>query len=382
MGADSTTTRMIAAYYQEATPKMFLSSLFSAPRRNFYRGRTFQFDVVRSGEQVSPVITDLSTGYIMNSNDIYDNKEFTAPVLHEAIPINSWDLLNRRRGRNPFMDPAFRADLILQMFEGMRLCESKIRRNIELQASQILTTGELALYDAQGTASFTVDFFPKATHFPTAGTAWSAGGADPIQDLSSLAQVIRQDGKNDVTDVLMGESSYHYFQRNTIVQAHFDNRRINNGDLVPMQLRGMGGQYRGTVDIDNYKVNIWTYNAYYEHPSTGVLTKYIPDNRAIMLTTGDSPDMMTPPEGRPEMINNTRLEASFGAIPNIGQELGVTRRLIPELPGRFSNAGRQMDLTTNMWMSLDGSQLYGSVGTRPLLLPKGIDTFGCLNTGV
>lgn len=382
MGAGIVTTRMIAAYYQEATPTMFLSSLFASPRRNFYRGKTIQYDIVRSGEQVSPVITDLSTGYIMNSNNIYDNKEFTAPTVHEAIPINSWDLLNRRRGRNPFEDPEFRADLILEMFEGMRLCEGKVRRNIELQASQILTTGQLSLYNEQGNVGYTVDFKPKATHFPTAGTAWNASGADPMGDMSSLSNVIRNDGKNDVTDALMGEASFHHFVRATDVDSLFDNRRINQGDIIPFQLRGRGAQYRGTIDVDNYKINLWTYGGRYEHPSTGTLTKYIPDNRVIMLTTGDSPTMMAPPEGRSEVINTSRLEATFGAIPNIGQELGVTRRLIPELPGRFSNDGRQMDLTTNMWLSIDGSQLYGAVGTRPLLLPKGIDTFGCLNTGV
>ena len=78
-----------------------------------------------------------------------------------------------------------------------------------------------------------------------------------------------------------------------------------------------------------------------------------------------------------------RMDATFGAIPNIGSLMGAqATQLLPELPGRVSNAAGGMDLFTNAWLTADGEQLLGGVGARPLMIPTAIDTYGCLNTGL
>jgi len=41
-----------------------------------------------------------------------------------------------------------------------------------------------------------------------------------------------------------------------------------------------------------------------------------------------------------------------------------THSILPEFPGRFSNATGGMDLFTNIWLSEDGEDLFGSVTTR------------------
>ena len=69
--SDTTTKRMIAAYKQMAAPMMFLSGFFQSPVQNFYNSEEVEIDVVRSDEDISIVITDLSTGYRMNSADLY-----------------------------------------------------------------------------------------------------------------------------------------------------------------------------------------------------------------------------------------------------------------------------------------------------------------------
>ena len=72
------------------------------------------------------------------------------------------------------------------------------------------------------------------------------------------------------------------------------------------------------------------------------------------------------------------MDATFGNIPNIGQELGVTGRVLPEIPPRFSNVAGVMDLITNVWVTPNGEQLFAGVGVRPLFIPTAIDKFGCL----
>jgi len=358
------TKRMIEAYNQEASPMMFLSGLFRSPQVNFHSSEEVEIDIVRSDEDVSIVIQDLTTGYRMNSNDIYTNKSFKPPIHKEAITLNAFDMIKRQPGQNPFESPDFRANIISQMFSGMRKVERKIRRAMELQASQVLQSGVVALKDISGTTLYTIDYKPKSAHFPTAGTAWNAGGSTKVADLLALINVVRNNGLVDPNILIMGEGSFEQFVQDSDVQKRYETRRIDLGTISGMQMRGNGGQYRGTVEIGNYRLDIWTYGGRYKDPQTGNKVKFLADDKVIVMS------------------DSSRLDATFGAIPNIGNDLGVRANLIPELPSRISNAEGGMDLSTNVWLSNDGEQLFGGVGSRPLYIPTAIDTFGCLDTGI
>jgi len=335
--SDETTRRMISAYTQMASPLMFLSGLFQSPAQNFHSSEEVELDIVRTDEDVSIVIEDLSTGYRMNSDDIYSNKAFKPPIHKEAIPINSFDLIKRMPGENPFESPDFRANVITRMFNGMVKVERKIRRAIELQASQVLQTGVVTLTDSAGVSLYALDYQPKITHFPTTSNAWNAAGATIAADLLALADVIRNDGLNDADQLIMGEGSFEAAMNDTTFKGRFDTRRVDLGTISPMQMRGNGGNYRGVVEIGNYRFDIWTYGGRYKNAQTGVKTKFVADEKVIMRASSG------------------RMDATFGAIPNIGALLGQgATALLPELPGRISNDAGGMDLFTNVWMSPDG----------------------------
>ena len=361
--SDKSTRRMIEMYNQMAAPTLFLSGFFQARPQNFHSSEEVEIDIVRSEEDISIVLQDLSTGSRMNSTDLYTNKGFKPPIHKEAVPINSFDLISRMPGQNPFEAPNFRANVIERMFTGMQKVERKIRRSIELQSSQVLQTGVITLTDIAGNALYSLDFSPKATHFPTTGNAWGAGGEDPIGDIVSLTEVIRNDGLADPDQLLMGITAFENFIKNADVQQRYDNRRIDLGTISPMKMRGDGGNFRGVVEIGNYKLDIWTYGGRYTDPQSGAATQFLNPTKVVVRASSG------------------RLDATFGAIPNIGAALGVANTaLLPELPGRFTNAAGGMDLFTNVWMSPDGEQLFGGVGARPLMIPTAIDTFGCLET--
>lgn len=362
----SKTIQMIRAYIDMSAPMMFLSGFFESPAENFHSSEEVEIDIIRSDEDVAIVVQDLSAGYRMNSDDLYTNKGFKPPVYKEAIPLNSHDLIKRMPGQNPFQSPDFRGNVILRLFRGIVRVERKIRRALELQASQVLQTGMLTLTDENGNALYSIDYKPKATHFPTAGTAWGTAGADIEGDLLALSTVIRNDGLTDPDQLLMGEAAFEAFIKDDNIQKRFDNRRINTGALGMMQVRGNGGQFRGVVEIGNYKFDVWTYGARYTDPQTGLKTQYIDPGKVVMRSSSG------------------RMDATFGSIPNIGNLIGhqnAAKALLPELPGRIRNQEGSMDLFTNAWLSADGEQLFGGVGARPLLIPTAIDTFGCLDTG-
>lgn len=360
----ATTVRMIAAYFQEASPTAFFSGMFSARPENFHTSEEVEIDIVRSEEDVSIVIQDLSTGYRMNSQDLYTNKGFKPPIHKEAVPINSFDLIKRMPGQNPFESPDFRANVITRMFDGMRKVERKIRRAMELQASQVMQTGVVTLTDSNGVALYTLNYAPKATHFPTAGVSWATATlAQKIADLTNLADVIRGDGLTDPDQVIMGAKVWENLLQTAGFLDRFDARRADIGTIAPMDRQGSGGIYRGVIELGNYKLDVWTYNGRYKHPQTGVSTPFMAPGKVIVRSS------------------TARFDATFGAIPNIGALLsGGGGQLIPELPSRMSSPGANMDLFTNVWMTADGEQLFGGVGARPLLIPTAIDTYGCLTT--
>lgn len=361
--SNQATKHMIQVYSQMAdNPLMFLSGFFQSPRSNFYNTEFIELDIERETEDVSIVVQDLNTGYRQNTDDLYTNKEFKAPVHKEGFNMGSDTLLKRMAGANPFADKGFRAEIISRFFGKAAKVGKKIRRSIELQASQVLQTGIITLTDGAGNALYNLDFQPKATHFPTAGVAWT-GAADPVADLISLMNVIRADGLRNPDMAIFGESAFENALKIQSFKDRFETRRVDLGNINPMQIRGNGGQYRGVVDLGNYRLDIWTYDGKYKHPQTGNTTSFVDPNKVIVMSSG------------------TRLDATFGAIPHLGQALGVTAPVsVPNLPRRILDPQNQVDLFTNIWLSPDGEQLFGGVGARPLMIPTAIDTYGCLTT--
>lgn len=357
-----TTNTMIRMYEQKSTPTLFFAGMYDAPEGNFYESENVEFDIVRDDEDIAIVVDDLSTGTRMNEGSLYTNKSFLPPILDEGIALNSWDMIKRQPGEDPFKSPAFRANITGAMLRGMIKIGGKIGRTIELQAAQALQTGTITLVDTNGDNKYTIDFKPKATHFPTVGTAWDAVGADPMGDIDALAEVNRNDGKLDSDMLVFGKDALRVFLQNEDVQAHLDNRRINKGDVVRTQNRGEGGKYHGSIDILHYTYEIWSYGGRYKHPQTGTMTQYMDPAKVIVKST------------------DTRLDATFGGIPNIGQELGFNPINLPELPSRMMAGG--LGLIPLVYPSPDGRHLFGSVAARPLMIPTAIDTYGCLTTGL
>ena len=323
--SDLTTRTLIEAHYQEAAPTPYFAGMFQARPGNFHSTEEVEVDIVRTGEDVAVVVTDISTGYRMNSTDLSTNKSFKPPVFKEAIALNSSDLLKRMPGNNPFADVGFRSAVLARMLRGMRTIESKIKRAIELQASQVMQTGVVTLSDASGNALYSLDYAPKSTHFPTAGTSWaSATLAQKIADLTNLAAVIRADGLTDVDEITLGSAVWENLVGTAGFLERFLSPRANLGTITPADRRGKGETYRGVLELGNYQFDVFSYSGRYKHQQTGVSTEFLTPGKVVVRAS------------------SARMDASFGAIPNIGQLLGADTRVIPEMPSRMSSSSNGM----------------------------------------
>ncbi|MBW1725973.1 MAG: major capsid protein [Deltaproteobacteria bacterium] len=357
--SDKTTSVMLQAYEQDAEPTMFLSGMFQSPRGNFHNSEKVEIDIVRSEEDIAIAIQDLSVGARENSADVFTNKSMTPPIFKEAAAINSHNMLKRMPGANPFESVDFMSNAIAQGVKLGRKLQRKILRAIEVQASQVMTTGTVTLIDENGVGVYSIDYKPKTAHFPNASVAWDNTNATILADLESLANVVRGNGLSDPDMLVMGEGSYELFIKDTDVLARMDNRRILGNGIVPLTRLGNGGQFRGVIEIGNYKYDIWTYSGRYKHPQSGVSTKYMPDDKVVMRSS------------------TGRMDATFGGIPRIA---GADPRVPAALTSRISVPGQMLDLQMNSWITANGETMWVQAGTRPLLIPTAIDTFGCLDT--
>lgn len=360
--SNEATKKMLRMYEENQPVTLFLSSLFQSPPENFYNSETVEIDIERGGEDVAIAVADLSTGYNLNQNDLYTNKEFKPPLFKEAFAINAYDMIKRQSGMHPFEDPTYQASAMRQFVKGMIKCENLIHRATEWQAAQVLTTGTVTLVNAAGAAVYTIDYKPKAAHFPTAGTAWNGVNPTIRSDLASLADVVRDNGKQDTDVAIFGIGSLNAALVDADFRALFDTRRINIGEITALEDRGNGAKFRGTIDLDNYPLEIWTYNGRYKHPQTGTITKYIPDDKVVIMSSAGRRDL------------------TWGNVPII---LPPERRVLPFVPPRVRRTGAGgADMITNTWTTDDGEQLFGGISARPLAIPTAIDTFGCLDTGI
>jgi len=353
-------TNMISAFKQARPPAKFLRSLFQTPPGNISRTEQVTVDVQRTGEKISPVV-NLCNGHNINTLNVFTNKLFTPPTLAEAMPFECRELMQRMPGMNEYQaaDVEFQAQLVQLMLDGFVELGAMIDRNIELQCSQVLQLGVLTLKDQAGNDAYVVDYKPKATHLPTAGVAWTAGGGDPLGDINSLGQVLRTDGQLNPDRLIMGGPSLDGFLSNTDVQARLDNRRMELGAVDP-KLIDSGGVFYGYVWIGAYRYEIWTYANEGELPGASTNTQFIANDTCIVMSS------------------KARLDLVFAGIP---QPVAIDPRFAGFLPGRMAIPGAA-DIMPNIWTNDEGTQTMIGAQSRPLAIPTQIDAIGNIDTQV
>lgn len=354
-------TGWLQMFTQMRSPSGFLSRFFTIKPGGIFSGKTVAIDIQRFGEDVAIAIKRC-TGPNLNDIDEFTTKEFEPPTYGEAFSLDVCDLLDRMAGVDPFT-AAYASDasqFIAKSAQGFVLVDDKISRAVELQASQALQTGKLTLTDKDGETVYELDFKPKITHFPSAGTTWGQASYDPMGDLESLADVIRADGKIDPDTLVYGQASLREFLKNDDVKAALDNRRISIGEIAPRMVDS-GATFYGFIWIGGYEFQMWSYKDTFKHPETGAATKYVDDGSVIMLST------------------NTRLDMVSAKVP---LPLGPDPRVADLLPGRLSSREGSFDVTPNVYPTPNGKQIMGELESRPLLIPVQIDGYGCLTTGL
>lgn len=352
---------MMEAYKERRDADLWLAGLFETRAKNISDTEKVAIDVVRWEENISPVV-GITAGPTMNTNNSFTTKEWTPPSINEGQPFDAAELMRRSPGSNEYeaTDEGFQEAFADRLMEGMNKLEGKIRRNRNWQASQVLQTGLLALVDEDGNDAYTIDFKPKSSHFPTAGTAWDAGSPTPLRDIMDLADVIRDDSGKDANMLIMGDLSFQAFIASSDVSDKLNNRRYEIGEIAPRENKGVGGKFQGVIHIGSYAFEIWTYNGRAIIPGDSTATRMIDRDSCILMS------------------NETRFDTVFAGVP---MPTNTLERFADILPSRIS-IPTAVDIAPNIYSSTNGKTVMLEVESRPLLIPTAIDAYGNLNTGV
>jgi hypothetical protein len=231
-----------------------------------------------------------------------------------------------------------------------------IRFAIEVQAAQVLQKGTLTLTNEDGEPVYELDFKPKETHFPEAGTSWDNPAADILLDIENLSDVIQADGYVEVTTLIFGKEAWRAAYENAEFREAVKKDNLGMGDLNP-QLKGKGAKFQGYINIGAYRYDLYTYNAIYTPWGETTPVNYVDPDKVIFL-----PD--------PEDLDFRRM---FGGIPTVK----VDTVFDPILGGKIP-IGNEYDFRGRVYFDEPKDTYVGEIKSRPATIPVSIDRYGCL----
>ena len=365
----SKTIQMLAPFVQMVDVRNHFSGLFRVPAGGIHNKYKVKVDVRRSKEDVSfPVANKSTQGWHFNERKGFSSKELTPPTYKEAISISADDLMfDRAFGRDPYNEPGLMTRLQDDIGPLVSELQDMISRGLEIQASQIMTTGALAITDDAGTTVLSESFNKKSAHFPNASVDWdTTGSAVPLTDIAGVCDLIKQNGHRQAIRVHMSAATFQGMLATDSVKAALNNDyRIDNGSIYRINTGAQpahgtlvgGGIFRGILQCRQYVLDIYTYSEGYNNPQTGTWTAYLADDLCVVESGG-------------------RMDATFGALNTFGTNGNMLGRM--RFGGGASNP--LTNFTVLQWKENDGTAIHTGVGTRGLLFPVEIDSFGCITT--
>jgi hypothetical protein len=362
------TTKLIKAYEQRIQRQRFFSSLFASPPENFHSTDKVEIDVIRQGQHVAIPVPDMDAGPRRMSMDDFVNKAFTPTVFNYDLNMSAANLRTREPGVDPYTDPVWATAATRRVFRLLGKAETMFRDGIEVMASQVMTTGQIALVDDGNNSVFALNFEPKdATGTLASGdlivtvdTEWAADGSAgaPLTDCETLFGNVAAQGY-DVTDVALGSTALQRFLKNPDVLTQLNLLRADFGNINPAGQPPGGGAARvGRMVIGGYDVRLWSYNATYLHPYTGTVTRYLPANKIVAWDASAPRDL------------------TWGEIPLLPAAPG--QQQLSFVPSRLSYGKAGMDFQVVAYVTQDRKNLVVNIGCRPLCIPTAIDSFACM----
>lgn len=240
------------------------------------------FDVDSGRRRLAPFVSPVVAGKVVQSKG-YVTKSFKPAYIKDKRVFDGNRPFKRAIGETigGALSPAQRLQLALARDLEDQL--EMLTRRQEVMAAEVLRTGKITVV-GDLYPEVVVDFGRHADLTPAAltGTArWGQSAGKPLENIQDWSLLVTKHSGAAATTVVMDAKSYALFAADPDVKALLD--RFRGKDALNPTVLGEGGRFMGNIgDFD-----IWVYAGWYEHPTTGTLTPYLPDGTVIIT----SPDL-------------------------------------------------------------------------------------------
>jgi len=353
--------QVVEMYEQQPDIKKmgFLTSLFKVVPESFTDVNKISMDMVYGGNNMAPVVRDLSTGAVVVTIDKFGNMEVPFPVYSLETPVDIGQLMDRMPAENAFITQRvnWQGRMAKKIMEGTNKHIRMIKNSMEYQAAQVLTTGKCTLTDEDGNNINELDYQIPESHFPEASVPWDNASAKPIDDLNNLDDVLRPDAQCDIVNYIMGKDAWRFFLANEQVQKNLDKNILNTLEISP-QMRDKGSAYLGKLNLDGKIRLFWGYDATFNPWKQDTVTKYFLDPAKVVALPA---------------FENMDFRRYFGGIPNI--------KLDPVFDPLFANkitVDGEYDFKVRVWFDDDAETYKGRTRSRPLFVPASRLRLGCM----
>lgn len=332
-----TMTRMMENLY---SPTTYLRDLlFSTAER--HTTRYVDIDIVKGGRKVAAYVNPMDEGKKIDKAG-YTTQSYKAPYTKQKMVTTAQEFLTREAGVTVYSSdtPAGRAQR--ELGSNLRELGEQIDRLEELQAAQAIQEGKITV-KGEGIED-EVDFGFAAAQLPVlVGNAlWSAHStATPLADLQGWHEEVRKRSGLVPSSVIVDSTAVRHLLKCAELQTTegaLSPFRIQLGQINPTKMNAQGVKYWGYLQDPG--IDLWSYDAYYEDPVSGITMPYIKEGSVIMIGEG------------------ARATRHYGAIEDL-------------------DATAQTDRFAKSWISKDPSARWVMVQSAPLLVPHQADAFLC-----
>lgn len=239
------------------------------------------FDVDSGRRRLAPFVSPVVAGQVVQSQG-YTTQSFKPAYIKDKRVFDASRPFKRAIGER--IGGALAPEERLQLALARDLSDQlgMLTRRQEVMAAEVLRTGKITvkgdLYPEQ-----VVDFGRHAdlTTSLTSTSRWGQSAAKPLENLQDWSLAVTKHSGATASTVIMDAKSYAAFAADPAVKELLD--RFRGQDALNPTVLGEGGRFMGS--LGNF--DIWVYAGWYEHPTTGALTPYLPDGTVIIT----SPDL-------------------------------------------------------------------------------------------
>lgn len=273
-------------------------------------------------------------------------REYMPPTVAPRRPITIDDITKRGFGEALFgsVSPQQREQALA--LQDLRELDNMITRREEAMAAETMLDNGCVMHgvgdDLENTVDSEVRFYADAAN-PASYTVtnkWGAAGANVIDDLAAMADMLTSEGL-PATDFVCAPDVAGAIFRDETVQKLLDNRRFELGSVAP-ELQAPGAAVVAVLNVYGNMINVISYNQKYV-ADDGITKSYIPAGCGVMTAPG---------AGRTVYGAVTQLEQADGRMHTYGE------KRVPKYVANAENDVRSLTLTS-----------------RPLMVPNNVNPF-------